>query len=497
MSVMKGIRVRDRDTFVCTHYMWVLDTMLVNSITVLLLTVIYISVARILASVTGNHITIVDLALATIAVVISAIPVRNSMRALLDHLLQRKWQRTQDLLREIGFSLSHAIEQEALREVLIDDLPRRLQLGAATLWMLEPPDDLAFVALGMAKDDPGAVLLANGDSAHLVGCAVHYQTIPLVSNIKWAEPFRAQNLCIVLPLRIGKQLIGIYGCSTSVYGQKIPKHILDLLLTLSPAIASALENTRTHAKIARLNAELRALDNLRERFIESVGHELRTPLTTLSLSIQLLLTELQAPSTLACITHNSITHLQELVDRVLLFQEHTDTLLEEPDRNTLVDLRPLLDDLVMTYRPIAQAKGLHIVTELYDDLTVRGEATLLRRAIYEVVDNAVRYSRDGKVTITARFQDGLAIVRIADQGPGIPQEEQYRLFAAFYRGKNAQAMASTPGAGLGLSIARRDIEISGGRIWLEHSSPSGSVICLALPAVMLYDANEYERAISA
>src|SRR5690242_12526963 len=114
MSVMKGIRVRDRVTLVRTHYMWVFNMILVNGITVLLLAVTYISIATILADVTNGCITIIDLALAAIAIVISAISLRNGVQAMLGHLLQRKWQRTQDLLREIGAALSQAIEPEAL-----------------------------------------------------------------------------------------------------------------------------------------------------------------------------------------------------------------------------------------------------------------------------------------------------------------------------------------------------------------------------------------------
>jgi signal transduction histidine kinase len=91
------------------------------------------------------------------------------------------------------------------------------------------------------------------------------------------------------------------------------------------------------------------------------------------------------------------------------------------------------------------------------------------------------------VTLSATRQDGLVRVSIADEGPGIPHEEHDRLFAAFFRGRDTRALAETPGAGLGLSIARRDIEILGGRIWLEHSDPYGSVICVAVPAVAAFD----------
>jgi signal transduction histidine kinase len=97
----------------------------------------------------------------------------------------------------------------------------------------------------------------------------------------------------------------------------------------------------------------------------------------------------------------------------------------------------------------------------------------------------VRYSDRGTVLLTAAVEDGLALVSVVDQGPGIPAEERDRMFDAFYRGRGARALAETPGAGLGLSLARRDIEALGGRIWLKESGSAGSTMCLSLPAVIL------------
>src|SRR5262249_62018763 len=76
--------------------------------------------------------------------------------------------------------------------------------------------------------------------------------------------------------------------------------------------------------------------------------------------------------------------------------------------------------------------------------------------------------------------DGLAVVSISDEGPGIPDDERERVFQTFYRGSGTRALSATPGAGLGLSIARRGVEALGGRIWLGHSGPDGSTICVAL-----------------
>jgi signal transduction histidine kinase len=127
-----------------------------------------------------------------------------------------------------------------------------------------------------------------------------------------------------------------------------------------------------------------------------------------------------------------------------------------------------------------------------------GHGASLRRALHELVDNAVRYGEAGTVTLAAAVNDGLVIVSITDQGPGIPHHERERVFETFYRGSGTRALSATPGTGLGLSIARRDIEVLEGRIWLEHSDSSGSTMCVALraaPALPVPQLCEQERAV--
>ena len=232
-----------------------------------------------------------------------------------------------------------------------------------------------------------------------------------------------------------------------------------------------------------MNQELRTLDQLKDEFIQSVGHELRTPLTSLSLAVQLLARQPDMPPPLAQVTRTSIAQLQALVDRVLEF----DLQLSPPAKGqhisiAPVELGPLLDEIVSWYAPIAAAKGVRFLMHVPSGLAALGHTDSLRRALHEVVDNAVRYGESGTVTLAAALNDGLAVVSIADEGPGIPHHERERLFETFYRGSGTRALSATPGAGLGLSIARRDIEALGGRIWLEHSDPSGSTICVALRA---------------
>ena len=449
---------------------------------VLLLSVLYLLLIGLLAPRFDPSTTPVGHMLATVLIAILVVPLRNRLGVAINRLLRHEWQSSQDLLREFGVALSQTIEPIGLHRILTVDLVRRLRLQSATIWMLEPPNDHAFITLGPVRDDPGAALLANGATARQLAATPYYL---MASDLPSGDlaPFMARQVRLIIPLRVGDRLIGMYGCGAPLSGNLYSERTLNVLLMLAPAVASALENARAYSTIARLNQELRTLDQLKDEFIQSVGHELRTPLTSLSLAVQLLARQPDMPPPLAQVTRTSVAQLQALVDRVLEFDLHLSPPAEGQHGSIApVELAPLLEEIVSWYTPIADAKGVRFLIYVPSGLAAWGHAASLRRALHEVVDNAVRYGESGTVTLAATLNDGLAVVSITDEGPGIPHEERDRLFETFYRGSGTRALSATPGAGLGLSIARRDVEALGGRIWLEHSDASGSTICVALQA---------------
>jgi signal transduction histidine kinase len=477
--------------------------LLANGLLALVVTLIYFGLSVLLSPFFSRRDAPMAYLLATITIALTIVPVRRRVRAVITHLMHKDWQTGQELLRDINESLSRTIDPSALRALLVDELPRRLLIQDATIWMLQPPDDLVFVALGCLPRAPGATLLANGASVGQVRYATSYLLVTPQEAADWSAPFLARDVRLVIPMRMGERVIGFYGCGPPQQGRVYPPRVLEVLLTLAPAIATALENGRAYATIAQLNDQLRALDQLKDEFIESVGHELRTPLTSLSLTVQILSSQREMTPALAQVMRESVGRLEALVDRVLTFDERApQSLGDEGAAGGSIVIAPLLNEVVSEYALAARIKGLRLVARAPAGLAVWGSGARLRRALHEIVNNAVRYSPNGQITLAATLQDGLVRISVADEGPGIPYEERDRLFAAFFRGRRTRALAETPGAGLGLSIARRDIEALGGRIWLEHTDGHGSMICVAIPAVRAFgegDDNGYvhERAVGA
>jgi signal transduction histidine kinase len=481
--IRESVQVRGNTTFVgVDRRARLMGKSLTIVALVLLLSVLYLLLIELLAPRFDSTTAPFGQMLATVLIAILVVPLRNRLGIAVNRLLRHEWQSSQDLLREFGMALSQTIDPIGLHSILTVDLARRLRLQCASIWMLEPPKDHAFVTLGPARGDSGAMLLANGATARQIA-ATEYCL--MVSDLPSADlaPFLARQVRLLIPLRVGDRLIGIYGCGAPQSGNLYSERTINVLLLLAPAVASALENARAYSTIARLNQELRTLDQLKDEFIQSVGHELRTPLTSLSLAVQLLARQPNMPPPLAQVTRTSVAQLQALVDRVLEFDLHLAPPTEGQHENIAsVQLAPLLEEIVSWYAPIAEAKGVRFLIHVPGELAAWGHAASLRRALHEVVDNAVRYGESGTVTLTAALRDGLAVVSIVDEGPGIPYDERDRVFETFYRGSGTRSLSATPGAGLGLSIARRDVEALGGQIWLEHSGPSGSTMCVALPA---------------
>jgi two-component system, OmpR family, sensor histidine kinase KdpD len=109
------------------------------------------------------------------------------------------------------------------------------------------------------------------------------------------------------------------------------------------------------------------------------------------------------------------------------------------------------------------------------------DGELIEVALRQLVDNALKYSPAGSpVSLTGKSKDGRVIVSVADQGPGIPEAEQGRIFEKFYRAEASRHQI--PGAGLGLVIAREIIHAHGGEIWVESQPGEGSIFQFTLPS---------------
>jgi signal transduction histidine kinase len=209
------------------------------------------------------------------------------------------------------------------------------------------------------------------------------------------------------------------------------------------------------------------------RLLLDISHELRSPLARLGVAVELARTGDNTESALNRIQKES-DRLNALVGQLLQVtraEGDPASLHRDPVR-----LDQLVGQLVDDARIEAAARGCEIEYRTPTAVTVAGDAELLRRAIENVIRNAIRYSPVNEaVRVSLQRENGRAIVDVRDAGPGVPEEALPRLFDAFYRVQPDRDRASG-GIGLGLSIARRAIELHRGSIRAKNANPGLEVV---------------------
>lgn len=230
------------------------------------------------------------------------------------------------------------------------------------------------------------------------------------------------------------------------------------------------------------------------RFAADASHELRGPLTAMAGELDVALRYPRTADSYAdTLRHvrGRVASLTELTEDLILLvrsQEGSrDVVLRE------VALTPLIDEAFGRVSSLADVRGVQLRHEISDGVHLYADPALITRVIDNVVANAVHYNRDGgTVHVSARVREPesdawvtpLVIVEVSDTGPGIPPEEQDRIFTRFHRLDQSRAR-HTGGSGLGLAICREVLGLLGGSIRVARSDGSGTTLELQIPGAML------------
>ncbi|MEP9352580.1 sensor histidine kinase [Xanthobacter sp. KR7-65] len=238
------------------------------------------------------------------------------------------------------------------------------------------------------------------------------------------------------------------------------------------------------AELSDANAQLRTLDELKDDFMSSVTHELRTPLTAIRALSELMvdapdMEEAQREEFLRIIVAES-ERLSRLVDQVLDMAKIESGHAEWHAVD--VDLAAVVRDAVTATRALAQARGAEI--ELAAPSTVpplKADPDRLTQVVLNLISNAAKFvpATGGRIAVQVSADADGVEVRVADNGPGVPDEDRDTIFEKFRQG--GDALTRPPGTGLGLPISRRIVDHFGGTMWLEQRQGSGACFAFRLP----------------
>ncbi|RAM60233.1 histidine kinase [Mesotoga sp. SC_3PWM13N19] len=219
------------------------------------------------------------------------------------------------------------------------------------------------------------------------------------------------------------------------------------------------------------------------QFTSDAAHELRTPLTAIRSIVDVTLhRDRDSDEYVNALVQiqNEIERLSSIIDDLLVITRLENSLQKGDYR--VFPAGVLIEDVLDTIAVLAKEKNIHIMTEIPSDLEIAGDRQKLSRAIFNLVDNAIKYTPEGgQIRISGEKDQSREEVEILieDNGIGIPADEIDKIFDRFYRVDKARS--ETRGTGLGLSIAQEIVKAHNGTITVKSSSQQGSVFRVTLP----------------
>jgi len=285
---------------------------------------------------------------------------------------------------------------------------------------------------------------------------------------------------VTVPLRFGEAPQG-----TMVVGRHDERPFTPEEVKLLRAVACQMQlgaqQARLYCREMKLRQELEREIKKRSEFLRALVHELKTPVTAVMASSEILTAELQDKTLLALARnlYRSAENLNMRIDELLDVARGELGMLRL--NRTAVDPIPLLRGSASDLAPLVSSYRQSLTVELPPSLPfVWADDSRLRQVVFNLLANASKFTPEGgQITLRARVEKRNLIVEVQDNGPGIPEEDQARLFDPYYRLERDREHLS--GLGLGLALSKTLVELHRGRIWISSGEGRGSTFAFSVP----------------
>lgn len=248
-------------------------------------------------------------------------------------------------------------------------------------------------------------------------------------------------------------------------------------------VATHLELRRQRRELVQSYEQLQKLEALRDDLIHMIVHDLRTPLTNILCSLELIQEvdyDRERTQEFVPVAVESGRTLVGMVDDMLDISklEAGQMTLEITEFSVAEVIETALDSV----RRLASQKGLELSTDVSPlDLRLHADEEKVRRALTNLLGNAVKFTYEGSVRVQARGEDGGVLISVTDTGEGLPEGDRERIFDKFSQ-VEARSEGHTTGTGLGLTFVKLAVEAHGGKVWVESELGKGSTFHVSLPA---------------
>jgi len=292
--------------------------------------------------------------------------------------------------------------------------------------------------------------------------------------------FETQNI-VVVPMMFKGATVGVLEAVNKLNHMNYTEEDVSTLETLAAQAAVAIQNQKLLDKSQAAYRQLLELDRMKSDFIAISSHELRIPTGLILGHASLLQEETTGEVKIQLDTIvRAAAHLKDIIED-LADVDHFNTGIAKLRRRQ-VAIDHLIKDVVSSYQELAREHNISLRADISKaNLTIDGDAHKIRIALGNLVKNALIFTDPGdRVLVTAEQIPGYVKVSVIDNGIGIPEKDQQRIFDRFYQ-VESHLTRRHGGMGLGLSIAKGMIEMHGGRLWVDSVEGKGSNFQFLLP----------------
>jgi signal transduction histidine kinase len=289
---------------------------------------------------------------------------------------------------------------------------------------------------------------------------------------------------LAVPMVRESRLIGCLGVTRNHPGT-FPPETIDLLRTFATQSALAIQNARLYREVEQKSRELEAASRHKSEFLANMSHELRTPLNAI-----LGFSEVLAERMFGDVNEKQAEYLQDILSSgrhlLSLINDILDLAKVEAGRLELelgrFHLPTALDNALTLVRERATRHGITLTQHVDPGIgDIIADERKVKQILLNLLSNAVKFtSEGGRVTLTTAAADGAITIAVSDTGVGIAPEDQAAIFEEF-RQVGRDDTRKQEGTGLGLTLAKKFVELHGGRIWVQSQIGQGSTFTFTLP----------------
>lgn len=269
------------------------------------------------------------------------------------------------------------------------------------------------------------------------------------------------------------------------------------LVELHGVVTDITEKKNTELALIKAKESAEASDRLKTAFMNNISHEIRTPLNGILGFTEVLADPTLAPKDKDMYTAMLYNSSERLINTVTNFLDIS--LLTSGNQRVAkkeMNLNILLQQVMEKFKSLGAQKNLTLSLELpfgQDDLMIVSDKDLLEKILTQLIDNAIKFTNRGSVTVGCRFNENELLFFVRDTGVGIHEQSRQQIFEYFMQ-ENPASNRGYEGSGLGLTIARGFIGLLGGRIWMESEKGKGSTFYFSIPLEQPLKSSDTKRA---